>query len=99
MSFTDYHYYEDLAAAASYTLPATAMATLFVELGRMGTDGINVQFWDGGGWNSSLNNVSAVIDDQFVGGLPLFQDNAQSHRVTNDGVGARKISLTGVIRT
>lgn len=93
-AFTDYHYYEDLAGAASYTPTANTFATLFVESGQLNDDYEHVEFYDGAGW------VAAHGGTTYEPSCMIYQDTAQSIRVTNGGtLGNRKISLTGVVWT
>jgi len=87
---SDYHYYENLGAGASYTPPAKAISTMFNSHGDIESDFIRLEFYDGAAWFHSSPttpmNASALIQ----------QDNAQNVRVYNNGASAHKISLTGV---
>lgn len=87
----DYHYYEDLAGGANYTLPAKGIATLFDELGHLMSNYIHLEFWNGAIW---VNTVSTTAYDA---SLLLCQDNGQSQRVANGAGTAYKISLTGAL--
>lgn len=93
LSYTDYHYYTDLAPGVSYTPPADSESTLLTELGQMEDGRIEVQFYDGAGW---ITTQTARVETMGT----MFQDTAQSLRVTNGHATSDiKISLTGVTRS
>lgn len=89
-TLTDYHYYEDLAAAASYTPPAKSRFT-FTVVGTLESDRVALEFYDGSGW------VAAEGPAPYESFAFVMQDEAQSVRITNHEASARKISLTGWI--
>lgn len=84
--FTDYRYYTDLAAAATYTPPAQSMATVTSE-GDFGSDEINLEYYDDAAWLLTISTGQWLV---------ILQDANQNNRFKNDNVAARKIHLTGV---
>ena len=94
---SDYHYYEFLSAGASYTPTAHAVSTLAAEDGTIGNNAINVEFFDGGGWVTTVGAVYTTIWVNVYGMQPLNQDHDQSLRIKNDLGSALDINLTGVI--
>jgi hypothetical protein len=91
VAFTDYHYYEDLASAATYTPPVTAFATLLT-IGGIESTEVNIEFWDGGAWVTGAKASPILKTCGYI-----FQDANQNQRVINDDGVAKKIGLTGVI--
>ncbi len=94
---SDYRYHEFLASGASYTPTAHALSTLGVEDGAIGTNAINVEFFDGVGWINTVGVVYTTLWNNVYGMLPLNQDNDQSLRIKNDAGFALDINLTGII--
>lgn len=92
IALTDYHYYEDVAAWATYTPPALSLAILCNESGLLDWDYISLKFYDGSGWIGAHDDYSELECTANV-----FQDNSQNIRVQNGSGTAYKISLTGVI--
>lgn len=90
MAWADYHHYEDLANAATYTPTAKSIATLFNEEGTLQSDRVRLQFWGAATWNEAF--AATPIESSRL----VCQDNDQNVRIANDAGGARKISLTGV---
>lgn len=90
MSFTDYHYYEDLAGGATYTPPASSLAILLNEDRTLQSDVMHIEFYDDAGW---VDGHDAGVDEATC---HLFQDSNQNIRVANADISAYKISLTGV---
>jgi hypothetical protein len=91
VTYTDYHYYTDLAVDATYTPPSQALATLFCEGGRLELDYIHPEFHDGSSW------VAAESATQYSSTCAIFQDNPQNMRIKNGSATVgRKITLTGV---
>ena len=90
LGFTDFHHYEDLAGAATYTPPAQTFGTSMTELG-VWRDGVCLcyEFFDGGAWIAGQANVE-------IHEVPSFaQDSAQNFRIKNDAGAALKISMHG----
>ncbi len=93
ITYTDYHYYEDLAGVASYTPPAQSQSLLCNETTLLGTNEVRVEFHDGVGWN--IGHQTTPIEST----CHVFQDTDQNLRVYNNSGALAKISLTGVTWT
>ena len=90
MTYTDYHYYANLGAGASYTPPVHAVATCLMFIRGWDSDFLAVEFWDGAGW------VEGCASTGQENSLNINQDTDQSTRITAQA-NPQKVSLTGWI--
>ena len=90
VTYTDYHYYANLGAGASYTPPVHAVATCLMFRGGWDSDLLAIEFWDGAAW------VEGCASTAYENSMNINQDTDQSTRIKGQGA-ARKISLTGWI--
>jgi len=90
VTYTDYHYYTELAVDATYTPPAKTIAFV-VGNNMFWYNGFQIEFYDGASWVSAHTDSTKFDYDRTV-----IQDSDQNIRIKNSAASAYKISVTGV---